>query len=213
MAALSEFIQDGVRYVPTKAIAKEVGLSPRYLADFCRDGHVSAVFHKGAWYVEENSLRAFLDKRAREQEEYNRKLSQEAKAEVERHKAQLAPALPPEPAPLRVHRKPAEVLLATLTIFAVMASGAVAFHNIAPQKFAATLNDASHAPEFLSSQVAAVASLPWLDNFAAALYRTICPIFRDCPRDDVIAEPTQAPQRVAQLRRMISRSPLPIHRM
>ncbi len=45
MAALPELIQDGIRYVPTKAIAKEVGLSPRYLTDFCRDGRVTAVFH------------------------------------------------------------------------------------------------------------------------------------------------------------------------
>jgi hypothetical protein len=57
MAALTEFVQDGIRYVPTKAIAKEVGLSPRYLADSCRDGEVAAVFHKGAWYVQETSLR------------------------------------------------------------------------------------------------------------------------------------------------------------
>ena len=70
MAALTEFIQDGIRYVPTKAIAKSVGLSPRYLADFCRDGRVTAIFHKGAWYVEESSLRSFLADRQREQEVY-----------------------------------------------------------------------------------------------------------------------------------------------
>ena len=37
MAALTEFVQDGIRYIPTKTIAKAVGLSPRYVADFCRN--------------------------------------------------------------------------------------------------------------------------------------------------------------------------------
>ena len=53
MSALPEFIQDGIRYVPTKAIAKSVGLSPDYLTRFCRERAVAAVFHKGAWYVNE----------------------------------------------------------------------------------------------------------------------------------------------------------------
>jgi hypothetical protein len=30
MAALTEFLQDGIRYVPCKAVAKSVGLSPEY---------------------------------------------------------------------------------------------------------------------------------------------------------------------------------------
>jgi hypothetical protein len=43
MAALQEFIQDGIRHLPSKELAKSVGLSPQYLTRFCREGRVAAV--------------------------------------------------------------------------------------------------------------------------------------------------------------------------
>ena len=70
MAALTEFIQDGIRYVPCKVVAKSVDLSPEYLTRFCRERLIMAVFHKGVWYVHEGSLYTFLEKQRREQEDY-----------------------------------------------------------------------------------------------------------------------------------------------
>jgi hypothetical protein len=97
MSALTEFIQDGIRYVPCKIVAKSVDLSSEYLTRFCRERLIMAVFHKGAWYAHEGSRHTFLQKQKREQEEYNRKLSQEKKREVQELRA--AQAAPPPAGP------------------------------------------------------------------------------------------------------------------
>jgi hypothetical protein len=152
MAALSEFVQDGIRYIPTKVAAKAVGLSPRYLVEFCRGGKIAAIWHKGAWYVQETSLRAYLDKCTREQEEYNRKLSEDAKREIEENARRAALAERRRLQQIRSDRRRGQRIkiltsaLAALTFFGVALSGALAFQNIAPQKFAATLHAASIAP-------------------------------------------------------------------
>jgi len=193
MAALSEFVQDGIRYVPTKAIAKSVDLSPDYLTRFCREGKVAAVFHKGAWYVSEASLTTFLADEARRRDEQNRKLSEEAKQEVERLRAAqlaaIAPVASTKPTPtMRRTTQPASLLIGTIAFLISLAGVGLAFEVIAPPNSIARENLKSNfAPT--QQQLAAVSSLPWFDSFADTLFRTICPIFRDCPRDAMAAAP------------------------
>lgn len=148
-------------YVPCKAAGKRVNLSADYIARFCREGLVRAIRYAGAWYVDENSLATYLAEQERQREVYLWKLSAEAKEEAERAKFSAAQMIAPYPPPRKRSQKAAEVLVATLTLFAVTASGALAFHNIAPEKFALAINSVS-----ATSQVAA-SSLPWLDDVAS----------------------------------------------
>jgi hypothetical protein len=38
----NEYIQDSIRYVPSKVAAKRVGLAPDYISRFFRDGLIGA---------------------------------------------------------------------------------------------------------------------------------------------------------------------------
>ena len=59
------------------------------------------------------------------------------------------------------------------------------------EKIADALNtNIPHAQD----QLAAAASSGWFKNFADALYRTVCPIFRSCPADVLVANPPQKTQ-------------------
>jgi hypothetical protein len=191
MAVVTEFVQDGIRYLPSKTLAKACGISPQYLTSFCRDGLVTAVFHRGAWHVEEQSLHRFLAEQEKQREEYNRRLSEEAKRDVEERARKAAAeeeqrievARAATRSALRVRRRTiaSNGLLGTVTFFAAAISGALAFQTIAPEKFADTLHAAAHAPESISSQLAAASSLPVVDVLASSLFKTFCPIFNDCP--------------------------------
>ena len=194
MAALTEFIQDGIRYVPTKVVAKSVGLAPDYLSRFCREGLVAGVFHKGAWYVEEQSLNRFLADQERQREEYNRKLSDEAKQEVARVRSAVTIAPHPH---LREHRaahqtptlqSPASPVLPLLT-FCILIGTGVAFEAIAPPN---SIARASLKNNFAmrATQLAAASSLPWFDALADNFYNALCPIFRNCT--------ASAPTRISQ---------------
>jgi len=204
MAALSEFVQDGIRYVPTKSIAKTVDLSADYLTRFCREGKVAAVFHKGAWYVSEASLTTFLADEARRREEQNRKLSEEAKQEVERVRAAQVAAMAPAAihlAPtIRRSAQPASLIIGAISFLISLAGVGLAFEMIAPPNSITRANFKTNIAEIFQTltsgmvsrahdQLAAASSLPWLDTFADALYRTVCPILRDCPREEFVAAP------------------------
>src|ERR1700682_1543964 len=92
-------VQDGVRYIPSKVAARAVGLSPDYVSRFCRDGAVRAIRQRDGWYVDENSLAAFVVEQAKQREEYNRKLSEAVRLEAQRAKetAEAALSIAPHP--------------------------------------------------------------------------------------------------------------------
>ena len=53
--------KNGIRYVPVKTAAKAVDLVPDYVSRMCREGLVRGIRIAGVWYVNESSLKEFID--------------------------------------------------------------------------------------------------------------------------------------------------------
>jgi len=136
-------VVDGIPYVLSRAVAKTAGLSPNYISRFCREELVQAVRNNGLWYVNEDSLRNYLADQARQRDEWNQKQSELRKQERGLAEKSAAPTPTRSALPATTRRvQPAEALLAGLTLFAVMASGALAYSNIAPEAFARSIDRA-----------------------------------------------------------------------
>lgn len=211
-------VENGKEYVRVKAAAPTAGISADYITKLCRSGAVSGLRTQGGWFVDPVSLEAFLKKQAEEKEERRKQQADDLRhmqgkagavgpAEMtgggSAH-SDLLPTPPTSSAPRRElnarfqsHIRKAQrvravstAFFATLAVLAVVGGGALAFHDIAPDAFAR----ATAAPNKVASQLAAASSLPWLDAVGDKLFNILCPIFRDCPRNDVIANPVSQPR-------------------
>ena len=69
----------------------------------------------------------------------------------------------------------------------------------------------NNVPAVAHDQLAAASSLPWLDNFGNVVYRVFCPLFRDCPANDAVAQlPSNAnPQHATSFQNVKRASQLP----
>jgi len=189
----TEFFQDGIRYVPTKVAAKRVGLSPDYVARMARERVIVATRHQRTWYVSEASLDTYLASQAQQRDEYNRKLSEEARQEVERVRAATPITVAPHPqvhahATALAHRRARKTFiiqsLAAIVLF-VSVVGAFALTDLGSEPRTAG-----------QSHLAAASSLPWLDTIGDKLFNVFCLLFNDCPRPELAENaPAPAPQR------------------
>jgi len=202
--AENELLQDSIRYVPSKVAAKRVGLSPDYISRFCRQGLVTATWHRGMWWVNEASLDKFVAEQARQREEYNRKLAAETRKETERARA-ATPTSEPHPN-LRAYtrtiardraRKVLAKTLATITLVVSLGSAFAltsdretyaAFNERVASVGASLTRNIGSARDVAETQLAAAASsLSWLDALGQKIFQTLCPLFNDCPRPEFAA--------------------------
>src|SRR3989344_5798350 len=185
-----EIYQDGVRYVPSKIAARNVGLVPDYISRMCRDGQVRGIRHAGVWYVDEDSLASFLQLQKVEYEAFKKR-----KADVGREFLQVSQnprrRLITRPHPIlhqfnaRLKRRSLRYAnfirgasLAT-TCLVILLSGALAFELVAPP---GSSNRASLVQAITGTQTQiAAASIPILDPIADKVFKIFCPLFRHCP--------------------------------
>jgi|GEM_PF-3636581 len=80
--AASELIIEGLRYVPSKVAASTAGIVPDYITKLARQGFVRGIRKDGIWYVDENSLHAFLKLNEARKRELFEKQAQERRQEL-----------------------------------------------------------------------------------------------------------------------------------
>ncbi len=198
----SEIIVAGVRFVSVRDAATGVEISADYISRLCRKGVVHGRLEGREWYVNPASLSEWRANQARRKDALRERTRELRKEERANGHAVTSPITVAPHRELndrfKQHIKRAQrvraagtAFLATLTLFAVMASGALAFQNIAPQKFAAAVDAATHAPENIQSQLAAVASLPWIDALASNVFNAVCPIIGNCSPTEIATPSTQ----------------------
>ncbi|MBI5469695.1 hypothetical protein HY968_00025, partial [Candidatus Kaiserbacteria bacterium] len=184
-----ELFIDGIRYVPTRTAARSVGLTQNYISKMCKAGVPGTKLVYGIWYVNEEALKSFLAAQNEEREKWVEQLSERRKREflrvrISRSSPGRFTTLPPRAlhehhARKRQGQSARTALVASIAGIVFMASSGLTFEMIAPPGSAAR----AHLSEMFSAvhgQLAAAGSLPIIDSFADALYRTMCPFFRSC---------------------------------
>ncbi len=78
----NEIIIDGIRYVPSRTAAQSVNLVPDYVTRLCRLGLVRGKRSQGVWYVDERSLRTFVEVKQQHLKEAWRRQSELLKQEL-----------------------------------------------------------------------------------------------------------------------------------
>jgi hypothetical protein len=144
--------KDGIKYVPVKVAAKNVGLVPDYVSRMCRTKTILAIRHAGIWHVEEESLTEFLRKQSMEYEEFKRRKSLVGKVERQKQQPKFDFKIP------ALITKNATVLLPIIAVL-----------------FLLPLQMNSQR------QFAAAGSPSMWDRMASSVFFTLCPIFKDCP--------------------------------
>src|ERR1043166_8993212 len=77
---MSDYINyKGVRYLKAKLAAPAAGISPDYITKLCRTGAVEARQENGGWYVEQSSLKTFLEKKAADKKAWHERQAAERK--------------------------------------------------------------------------------------------------------------------------------------
>ncbi len=187
----SETQTDGSSYIPIREAAQKAGLTADYIRKLCRKGFIRGQERADGWYVVELSLNEWLKDQARRKEKWRKQQSQLRREEMAhwgngtperetyaQHALRAAIAQPPittvaphslsHRAPLaRRRRVTHEIVMATIATFALVASGASIFQTVTPGSLARTQ----------------LASVAWLDQVGSMLFRALCPIFDDCPRE------------------------------
>src|SRR3989344_2453043 len=147
----SDIIVNGVRYSTTRDASNAFGISANYITRFCRERFVRGTRIGGIWYVDQESLKAFVVTQEAKKREWKEKLTEERQRE--RSESRFEPLPKTRVAPYVLHRLTAErrakeeslrrtVAVASIGSLLFFSSLGVAFSGIAP---IAAVRDASVA--------------------------------------------------------------------
>src|SRR3989344_3912168 len=87
----SDIIVDGIRYSTTRDASNAFGISANYITRFCREGFVRGTRVGGIWYVDQESLRAFVTTQDAKKREWKEKLAEERQRERQETRVEELP--------------------------------------------------------------------------------------------------------------------------